>query len=215
MTDGADGHPMKAIVQDRYGAPDVLELCDVDPPEARDDEVLVRIRAASVNPLDWYQVTGTPYITRLGGGLRRPTQTIPGVDLSGQVEAVGASVTAFRVGDEVYGMRSGAFAEYVAANEARLARKPANLTYEQAAAVPTAGVTALQGLRDKGRIRSGQTVLPSYSTSPDLPSSERTRWLRRLRRLRTWAQVTPGQRSSSQSEFLEPIRPRRTVHRRR
>ena len=197
---------MKAIVQDRYGAPDVLELCDVDPPEARDDEVLVRIRAASVNPLDWYQVTGTPYITRLGGGLRRPTQTIPGVDLSGQVEAVGASVTAFRVGDEVYGMRSGAFAEYVAANEARLARKPANLTYEQAAAVPTAGVTALQGLRDKGRIRSGQTVLPLNSTSPDLPSSERTRWLRRLRRLRTWAQVTPGQRSSSQSEFLEPIR---------
>jgi NADPH:quinone reductase-like Zn-dependent oxidoreductase len=150
---------MKAIVQDRYGSPDVLELRDVDPPTVKDDEVLVRIRAASVNPLDWYQVTGTPYLTRIGSGLRRPKPSIPGVDLAGQVEAVGNSVTAFEVGDEVFGMRSGAFAEYVAANEARLARKPANLTYEQAAAVPTAGVTALQGLRDKGQIRSGQRVL--------------------------------------------------------
>jgi len=149
---------MKAIVQDRYGPPEVLELRDVDAPSVKDNEVLVRIRAASVNPLDWYQVTGTPYITRIGA-LRRPKQPIPGVDLAGQVEAVGNNVTAFQVGDEVYGMRSGAFAEYVTADEARLARKPANLTYEQAAAVPTAGVTALQGLRDKGLIRPGQNVL--------------------------------------------------------
>ena len=149
---------MKAIVQDRYGPPEVLELRDVDAPSVKDNEVLVRIRAASLNPLDWYQVTGTPYITRIGA-LRRPKQPIPGVDLAGQVEAVGNNVTAFRVGDEVYGMRSGAFAEYVVADEARLARKPANLTYEQAAAVPTAGVTALQGLRDKGLIQAGQNVL--------------------------------------------------------
>ncbi len=150
---------MKAIVQDRYGSPEVLELREVDPPTIKDDEVLVRIRAASANPLDWYQVTGTPYIARMGSGLRRPKPTIPGVDLAGDVEAVGNNVTAFQVGDEVYGMRSGAFAEYVAANEARLARKPANLTYEQAAAVPVAGVTALQGLRDKGQIRPGHKVL--------------------------------------------------------
>jgi NADPH:quinone reductase-like Zn-dependent oxidoreductase len=150
---------MKAIVQDRYGSPDVLELRDIDPPIVKDDEVLVRIRAASVNPFDWYQVTGTPYIMRMDGGLRRPKQTTPGVDLAGQVKAVGNNVTMFQVGDEVYGMRSGAFAEYLAAGEERLARKPANLSFEQAAAVPMAAVTALQGLRDKGQIRPGQNVL--------------------------------------------------------
>ncbi len=151
---------MKAIVQERYGSPpEVLELREVDPPTVKDDEVLVRVRAASVNPLDWYQVTGTPYITRMGGGLRRPRQSIPGVDLAGHVEAVGNRVTAFEVGDEVYGTRSGAFAEYAAVNEGRLSRKPAKLTYEQAAAVPVAGVTALQGLRDKGQLRAGQKVL--------------------------------------------------------
>ncbi|MGY0236732.1 NAD(P)-dependent alcohol dehydrogenase [Longispora urticae] len=150
---------MKAIVRSTYGPPDVLELRDVEVPAVGDDEVLVRVRAAGVNPYDWHHVTGRPYIMRLGRGLRMPRQQETGVDLAGTVEAVGGAVTRFRPGDEVFGMKGGAFAEYVAVPADRLAAKPVNLTFEQAAAVPMAAITALQALRDAGGIRPGQRVL--------------------------------------------------------
>jgi NADPH:quinone reductase-like Zn-dependent oxidoreductase len=150
---------MKAIAYDRYGPPDVLELRDVDQPAAKDDEVLVRVHAASVNPADWHLITGTPYIARLAAGLRKPKVQIPGIDVAGRVEAVGGNVTQFRPGDEVFGAHSSTFAEHVGVPEDETALKPANLTFEQAAAVPVAGVTALQGLRDKGRLQPGQKVL--------------------------------------------------------
>lgn len=150
---------MKAIVRHRYGSPDVLELRDVDMPVAKDDQILVRVRAASVNPQDWHLTTGTPYVMRLGGGLFKPKQTVLGVDVAGQVQAVGSNVTEFQPGDEVFGMRSGAFAEYLCVRAIRMVSKPANLTFEQVAAVPVAAITALQGLRDKGQIRAGQKVL--------------------------------------------------------
>ena len=150
---------MKAIVQHRYGSPDVLEFQDIDIPTVGDDQVLVRIRAASVNPVDWHEVTGAPYLVRLQGGFRRPKQLVPGTDMAGHVEAVGKDVTRFQPGDEVFGMCAGAFAEFVSVRERKLALKPSNLTFEQAAAVPVAALTALQGLRDKGRIQAGQKVL--------------------------------------------------------
>lgn len=151
---------MKAIVYRKYGPPDVLSLEEVERPEPGDDEVLVRIRAASANPLDWHFMRGSPAMVRAVTGLRKPRATTRlGADLAGQVEAVGRNVRQFRAGDEVFGAKLGSFAEYVCAPEAILAPKPANLTFEQAAAVPVAGSTALQGLRDKGRIQAGQRVL--------------------------------------------------------
>lgn len=152
---------MKAIVQDRYGAPDVLELRDVDRPAPADDEVLVRVHAASTNARDWHIMRGDPYLARLGPelGLGRPKKTIRGTDFAGRVEAVGRNVTRFRPGDEVYGEADGAFAEYVCAPDTVLAPKPANLSFEQAAAVPLAANTALVGLRDAGQVQSGQRVL--------------------------------------------------------
>jgi NADPH:quinone reductase-like Zn-dependent oxidoreductase len=150
---------MKAIVYERYGPPDVLELREVEQPAAKDDQVLVRVHASSVNPADWHLMTGTPYIARLGGGLRTPKDQIPGIDLAGRVEAVGGNVTRFRPGDEVFGTGAKAFAEYACAPADQIAPRPANLTAEQAAAVPVAGITALQGLRDKGRLQPGQRVL--------------------------------------------------------
>jgi NADPH:quinone reductase-like Zn-dependent oxidoreductase len=150
---------MKAIVHHRYGAPGVLEPRDVDKPALTDDGVLVRVRASSVNPAEWYAVTGRPYVARPAMGPLRPKHAVPGADFAGTVEAVGSAVTELRPGDAVYGgTSSGAFAEYVCVRKA-VVPKPANLTFEQAAAVPTAAVTALQGLRDKGRIRPGQKVL--------------------------------------------------------
>jgi len=124
-----------------------------------DDGVLVRVRAASVNALDWHLMRGIPLVIRLGTGLRRPKNPIPGVDVAGDVEAVGRNVTQFRPGDAVFGIGSGAFAEYVCGKEKNFVPKPAGLTFEQAAAVPVAGETALQGLRDKGQIRRGQKVV--------------------------------------------------------
>jgi NADPH:quinone reductase-like Zn-dependent oxidoreductase len=155
---------MRAIIQERYGpAGDVLTLRDVDAPTVAPGSVLVRVRAASVNPADWHMMRGDPSIARLQMGLRAPKQAILGWDVAGQVEAVGDGVPAFRPGDEVYGSPfdggSGAFAEYSRVPEHALALKPANLSFEQAAAVPLAGLTALQGLRDHGRIASGQSVL--------------------------------------------------------
>jgi NADPH:quinone reductase-like Zn-dependent oxidoreductase len=152
---------MKAVVHHKFGAPDapdVLELRDVDKPALTDDGVLVRVRASSVNPAEWYAVTGMPYVARPTMGLLRPKPVTPGSDFAGTVEAVGSAVTELRPGDAVFGGTSGgAFAEYVCAKA--VVPKPANLTFEQAAAVSTAALTALQGLRDKGRIRPGQKVL--------------------------------------------------------
>lgn len=149
---------MKAIVYRDYGSPDVLKLEEVEKPTPGDDQVLVRIRAAAANPMDYHLMSGA-YILRPMTGLARPKPTRPGADFAGEVEAVGRNVTRFKPGDAVVGGVLGVFAEYVCAPENRLALKPANLTFEQAAAIPVAGVTALQGLRDNGRLQSGQKVL--------------------------------------------------------
>ncbi len=150
---------MKAIVYRRYGSPDVLELKDVETPAIGADELLVRVRAASVNPLDWHLMRGRPYFLRTQAGLHRPTRSVLGTDLAGRVEAVGKDVTTFKPGDEVFGARDGSFAELARARPRNLVPKPPNLTFEQAAAVPVAAVTALQGLRDKGKVQPGQKVL--------------------------------------------------------
>lgn len=156
----ARGERMKAIVYCDYGSPDVLEYEDVEKPLPGDDEVLVRVRAAALNPLDWHYMRGTPYVARIGMGLRKPKVTRLGVDFAGTVESIGRNVTQFRPGDQVFGGRSGALAEYVSVREDRaVVLKPANLTFEQAAAVPVAAITALQGLRDEGRLQPGQKVL--------------------------------------------------------
>jgi NADPH:quinone reductase-like Zn-dependent oxidoreductase len=163
-----DRTSMKAIVQDRYGSPVVLALREIAMPAVAEDEVLVRVRGASIHPDVWHVMRGRPYVMRLAGlALRRPKHPVPGIDLAGVVEAVGAGVTRFRPGDEVFGetikgyqwRNGGAFAEYAAAPEGALAPKPANLTFEQAAAVPTSALIALQGVRSEGRVRPGQTVL--------------------------------------------------------
>ena len=151
---------MKAIVYHCYGSPDVLEFADIEKPTPADTEVLVKVHAASVNPLDWHYMRGSPYLMRLGSGFGTPKSSSMGVDFAGTVEAVGKNVTRFKPGDEVFGGRSGAFAEYVSVPEDRgLVLKPSNMSFAQAAAVPVAAVTALQALRDKGKIESGQKVL--------------------------------------------------------
>jgi len=153
---------MKAVVQDEYGSAAVLETRDIDRPEITEEEVLVRVRAAGVNPADWAIMSGLPYIARPVYGLRKPKNAVRGTDVAGTVEAVGAGVTRLQPGDEVFGWCSalgGAFAEYAAASEDALAPKPANLTFEEAAAVPMAGLVALQALRDHGGVRAGQKVL--------------------------------------------------------
>ncbi|HEY5574660.1 MAG TPA: NAD(P)-dependent alcohol dehydrogenase, partial [Anaerolineales bacterium] len=151
---------MKAIVYYSYGSPDVLKCEEIEKPTAGDNEVLIKVRAASVNPLDWRLMRGKPLFVRLMiGGLRKPKITRPGRDVAGQVEAVGRNVTQFKPGDEVFGACRGAFAEYVCAIEDRLALKPANISFEEAAAVPVAALSALQCLRDKGQIQLGQKVL--------------------------------------------------------
>jgi NADPH:quinone reductase-like Zn-dependent oxidoreductase len=153
---------MRAIVQEKYGTSEVLELRDIEKPAIGDGDVLVRVRAASVNPGDWAIMGGLPYIARPVYGLRKPKNRVRGTDVAGQVEAVGTSVTRFRPGDEVFGSSKdlgGAFAEYAAVSEDALALKPANLTFEQAAAVPMAGYVALQALRDHGKVQAGQKVL--------------------------------------------------------
>lgn len=150
---------MQAIVYHRYGSPDVLELQEIDTPVAEDDQVLVRVHAASVNPLDWHRMRGLPYFLRAMEGLAKPKNTGLGADVAGRVEAVGRNVTQFQPGDEVFGMSSRTCAEYVCASERAIAPKPASLTFEQAAAVPVAAFTALQGLRDKGQLQPGQKVL--------------------------------------------------------
>ena len=151
---------MRAIVYYRYGSPDVLELKEVDVPVVGDDDVLIEVRAASVNPYDWHFMRGEPVIARPQlGGLRRPKANRLGVDVAGEVVAVGNNVREFRPGDEVFGVCTGAFAEYAVAAETSLVLKPANVTFEEAGAVGIAAFTAIQSLRDWGQIKSGQKVL--------------------------------------------------------
>src|SRR5512140_288956 len=163
-TDGDREITMKAIAQDRYGAPDALELREVDRPVVGDDDVLVRVEAASANPYDLHFMRGLPYVVRVAGsragfGFRGPKPRIRGRDLAGRVEAVGSKVTQLRPGDDVYGVGQGTFAGYARASERELSPKPADLTFAQAAAMPVAGVTALRAIRDHGRVQPGQTVL--------------------------------------------------------
>jgi NADPH:quinone reductase-like Zn-dependent oxidoreductase len=149
---------MKAIVHERYGRPDVLRLTDVDRPAIADHQVLVRVHASSVNPTEWYGVTG-PIFARPGNGILRPKRLLVGADVAGRVEAVGKDVTEFEAGDEVFGTAPGAWAEFAAAREVRLVPKPAGISFEEAGAVPIAAITALQALRDKGGVESGQRVM--------------------------------------------------------
>jgi len=150
---------MQAITQDRYGLPEVLSLGHIDRPVPRDHEVLIQVRASSVNAADWILMRGRPYLARLATGLRRPSQPVLGMDAAGRVEAVGPGVTRFRPGDEVYGEVTGAYAEYACGHEDKLALKPASASFEQAAACPIAGVTALQAMRDKAEVQPGDKVL--------------------------------------------------------
>jgi len=156
----AQGNTMKAIVYCDYGLPN-LKLQDVEKPTPEDNQLLVRVRAASVNPYDWHFIEGTPKIMRLMGvGLRKPKDMRLGVDFAGNVEAIGKNVTQFKPGDEVFGGKTGAFAEYICARADRaVALKPANITFEQAASVNIAGITALQAIRDKGKVQAGQKIL--------------------------------------------------------
>jgi NADPH:quinone reductase-like Zn-dependent oxidoreductase len=150
---------MKAIVYRQYGSPDVLKLEDVAKPTPAHNELLIKVHAASVNPLEWHFMRGTPYVMRMQVGMGRPKFTRLGVDFSGTVEAVGKDVRLFKVGEAIFGTADGALAEYVTSTEAGLALKPTNMTFQQSASVPIAGLTALQGLRDTGRIAPGQKVL--------------------------------------------------------
>jgi NADPH:quinone reductase-like Zn-dependent oxidoreductase len=149
--------PMKAIVYCDYGPPDVLHLDQVAKPVPNDDQVLIKVRAASINPYDWHFIRGTPYLLRMGAGLRKPKVTRIGGDVAGQIEAVGKNVTQFKAGDEVFGLCNGSLAEYCL-GRSKLALKPANVSFEQAASLPVAAVTALQALR-KANVQSGQKVL--------------------------------------------------------
>ncbi len=159
---------MKAIVQEKYGTPDALELREIDKPVVKDDEVLIRVHAASVHPDVWHVVRGLPYVLRLmGAGLFKPKNSIPGTDVAGHIEAVGKDVTRFQPDDEVFGetikgyqwTNGGAYAEYVCVPEDSLALKPPNITFEQAAAIPTSGLITLQNLPNEGRLQPGQSVL--------------------------------------------------------
>jgi len=154
---------VKAIIYTAYGSPDVLQFVDIEKPAPKDNEVLVKVHAASANAADWHLMRAEPFLARLANGLLKPKITKLGTDFAGRIEAVGRNVTQFQIGDDVFGGMSlnemGSFAEYVCANEDALALKPSNMTFEQAAAVPLAAFTALQGLRDKGQIQQGQKVL--------------------------------------------------------
>jgi NADPH:quinone reductase-like Zn-dependent oxidoreductase len=149
---------MQAVIRRRYGSPAVLELGDLEKPSVDEDNVLVHVRAAAVNPVDWHRLTGMPYLVRAMEGLRAPKEPRIGADFAGVVETVGRKVERLQPGDEVFGVRTGAFGEYVTARDAVVA-KPRNVSFAEAAAVPIAALTALQGLRDKGDLREGQKVL--------------------------------------------------------
>ncbi|MDF1543679.1 MAG: NAD(P)-dependent alcohol dehydrogenase [bacterium] len=151
---------MKAIIRTKYGSPDRLEFRETEKPTPKENQVLVKVQAAAVNPLDWHVLRGQPFLVRLMGfGLLNPKHHILGADMAGRVEAIGKDITQFQVGDEVFGSGMGGFAEYACLREDKLVLKPASMTFEQAAAVPVAGITALQALRDRGKLRAGQQVL--------------------------------------------------------
>ena len=152
-------HTMKAIVQDEYGSAEVLHIAEIDRPVVADNEVLVRVHAAGLDRGTWHLMAGLPYVIRLGFGFRGPKNPTPGLDVAGTVELVGTDVTRFQPGDEVFGIAKGSFAEFARAREDKLAIKPTNLSFDQAAAVPVSGLTAIQALRDVGRLESGQHVL--------------------------------------------------------
>ena len=159
-TRAAPTNPMQAITYCDYGTAEVLKLESIEKPVPTDEQLLVKVHAASLNPLDWHYMRGTPRIMRAGTGLRRPSVTRLGVDFSGTVEAIGSKVTQFKPGDEVFGARTGALAQYVVVREdGAVVPKPSNLTFEQAAGIPIAAITALQALRDKGKVQPGQKVL--------------------------------------------------------
>ena len=155
----APGARMKAVIYCDYGEADALRLAEIAKPVPNDNQLLVRVRAASVNPYDWHFIRGTPYLMRLGVGLRKPKNSRLGVDFAGTVEAVGKNVTEFKPGDEVYGGKTGAFAQYLCASEKGVVRKPENITFEQAGSVQIAGMTALQALRKFADVQPGQRVL--------------------------------------------------------
>ena len=159
MSQIATSETMQAITFAKYGGPDVLSHGTAPVPTPADGQVLIRVKAASVNPLDWHLIRGLPYLVRLQAGVRRPKRQTPGADVAGVIEAVGNGATRFQVGDEVFGEVNGSFAELATTNEKNLAIKPSNISFEQAAAMPVAALTALQGLRDKGHIRAGHKVL--------------------------------------------------------
>jgi NADPH:quinone reductase-like Zn-dependent oxidoreductase len=150
---------MKAIVQDRYGSTAALKSQEIEKPTIGDDEVLIRVHAASIHVGDWIVMTGEPFVMRFATGLRKPKQPVPGTDVAGTVEAVGPDVQGLRPGDEVFGWGSGAFAEYARATADHFVEKPSNLSFEQAAAIGVSATTALQLLRDEGHVQSGQKVL--------------------------------------------------------
>jgi NADPH:quinone reductase-like Zn-dependent oxidoreductase len=153
------GQRMRAIVQKEYGTADVLRLAEIERPSIGADEVLVKVRAAGLDRGTWHLMAGMPYAARLAVGLRAPKNPVPGLDVAGVVVAVGSEITRFKPGDEVFGISKGSFAEFAAARESKLARKPSNLSFEQAAAVPVSGMTALRGLSDAGHLQAGQKVL--------------------------------------------------------
>lgn len=150
---------MKAILFENYGSPDVLQLKDVAKPVPKDDQILVKVVTASANPLDWHEMRGKPFVVRISGGLHKPKDTRLGADVAGIVDSVGKDVTQFKLGDEVFGITGGSFAEYVCVREDRLALKPDNISFAEATAVPVAAFTALQSLRKKGHVQAGQKVL--------------------------------------------------------
>jgi len=153
-------HPMRAVIYCDYGPPEVLRVENVEKPVPKDDQLLVRVHAASINPLDWHVIRGTPYFMRMMAGLRKPKDIRLGVDFAGHVEAVGSKVTRFKVGDEVFGGADGALAQYLCVGQDKaVVRKPFNLTFPQAAGIPIAGITALQALRDRAQARPGQKIL--------------------------------------------------------
>jgi NADPH:quinone reductase-like Zn-dependent oxidoreductase len=150
---------MKAFVLHRYGPPDSLKLADVAKPTAGDDDMVIRIDAASVNPYDWHMIRGEPWILRLQHGLRRPKNRIPGADMAGRIEAIGRNITAFRPGDDVFGLCAGSFAEFIRVPQTAVVHQPSQLTAQLAACLPMAGLTALQALRDHGELEPGELVL--------------------------------------------------------
>lgn len=158
-TGSEPGRLMRAIIQTEYGSADVLRPAEIERPAIGADEVLVEVRAAGLDRGTWHLMAGKPYAARLAVGLRAPKNPVPGLDASGLVVAIGSGVTRFQPGDEVFGVSKGSYAEFAAARESKLARKPSNLTFEQAAAVPVSGMTALRGLTDVGRLQAGQKVL--------------------------------------------------------